>query len=176
MGEIKIRQANETDAALIASLSRETFYDTFAAYNTPEDMELFMEQQFSTSTLMKEVIDPSNLFFLAFHEEEPAGYIKLKPSGHTDLTDTGKAIEICRLYARKNMIGKGIGKAMMMYTVQYAATTHYKTIWLGVWEQNKRAIDFYHSFGFQKFSEHDFILGKDVQRDWLMRKDVRRET
>jgi len=172
MSEISIRQANETDAALIASLSRETFYDTFAAYNTPEDMELFMEGQFSVSELIKEVLDPSNLFFLAFHEEEPAGYIKFKRGSHTDLTDTDKAIEICRLYARKSMIGKGIGKAMMMYALEYAATTHCKTIWLGVWEHNKRAIDFYHSFGFQKFSEHDFILGNDVQRDWLMRKEV----
>lgn len=172
MSEIKIRQANETDAALIASLSRETFYDTFAEHNTPEDMELFMEQQFSTPELMNEVVDSSNLFFLAFHEDEPAGYIKLKPSGHTDLIDTGKAIEISRVYARKSMIGKGVGKAMMMYAVQYASINHYKTIWLGVWEHNKRAIDFYRSFGFQKFSEHDFILGKDVQRDWLMRKEV----
>ncbi len=168
MNEIIIRQANEADAALIASLSRETFYDTFAEHNTPEDMELFMEQQFSASELMKEVVDPSNLFFLAFYKEEPAGYFKLKPGSNTDLTNTDKAIEICRLYARKNMIGKGIGKAMMMYALEYAVTTHYKTIWLGVWEHNKRAIDFYYSFGFQKFSEHDFILGKDVQRDWLM--------
>lgn len=172
MSEIRIRLANETDAALIASLSRETFYDTFAEHNTPEDMELFMEQQFSTPELMKEVADSSNLFFLAFHEEEPTGYIKLKPGGHTDLSDTDKAIEISRLYARKSMIGKGVGKAMMMYAVQYASINHYKTIWLGVWEHNKRAIGFYHSFGFQKFSEHDFILGKDVQRDWLMRRET----
>ena len=172
MNKISIRQASEADAALIASLSRETFYDTFIAHNTPEDMALFMDQQFSTSVLMKEVIDLSNLFFIAFHEEEPAGYIKLKPGSHADLTDTDKAIEICRLYARKSMIGKGIGKAMMMYALEHAATTYCQTIWLGVWEHNKRAIDFYHSFGFRKFSEHDFILGKDVQRDWLMRKEV----
>jgi ribosomal protein S18 acetylase RimI-like enzyme len=168
MSEIKIRQANETDAALIAFLSRETFYDTFAEHNTPEDMALFMEQQFSTPELMKEVVDSSDLFFLAFYEEEPAGYIKLKPGRHIDLIDTDKAIEISRLYARKSMIGKGVGKAMMLYAIQYAANNQYKTIWLGVWEHNKRAIGFYQSFGFQKFSEHDFILGKDVQRDWLM--------
>lgn len=172
MNEIHIRQANEADAALIASISRETFYDTFAEHNTPEDMNLFMEQQFSTSVLMKGVVEPSNLFFLAFREDEPAGYLKLKPGGHSDLSDAEKAIEICRFYARTNMIGKGIGKAMMMYAVRYAASIHCKTIWLGVWERNLRAINFYHSFGFQKFSEHDFILGKDVQRDWLMKKDV----
>jgi ribosomal protein S18 acetylase RimI-like enzyme len=172
MNEIKIRRAIEEDAALIADISRETFYDSFAEQNTAEDMELFMEQQFSTSLLMDELFDTSNLFFLVFCEEEPAGYIKLKPGTHADLDDANHAIEICRFYARKHLIGKGIGKAMMLHAVQYARTAAYKTIWLGVWEHNQRAIDFYKSFGFQKFSEHDFVLGKDVQRDWLMMRKV----
>lgn len=170
MSEINIRRATEKDASLIAEISRETFYDSFAEQNTPEDMALFMERQFNTSLLMEELFDDSNIFFLACCEDEPAGYIKLKPGAHADLENANQAIEICRFYARKQMIGKGIGKAMMLHAIQYAQTNNCKTIWLGVWEHNKRAINFYSSFGFLKFSEHDFILGTDVQRDWLMRR------
>lgn len=170
MNKINIRRATEKDASLIAEISRETFYDSFAEQNTPEDMELFMEQQFSASRLIEELYDASNIFFLAYSEEEPVGYIKMKQGAHADLTDVSQAIEICRFYARKHLIGKGIGRAMMLYAIQYAQTADYKTIWLGVWEHNKRAIDFYRSFGFQKFSEHDFVLGTDVQRDWLMKR------
>lgn len=175
MSELQIRRAADEDAALIAEISRETFYDSFAAQNTAEDMALFMEQQFATELLIKEVADETNIFFLTFFGDTPAGYIKLKPGTHPEITDTGAALEICRFYARKTFIGKGIGKAMMQHAIQYAEDNAYPTIWLGVWEHNKRAIDFYHSFGFQKFSEHDFILGNDIQRDWLMRKEVGRE-
>lgn len=172
MTDIHIRRAQKEDASLIAAISRETFYDSFAEQNTAEDMELFMERQFSTALLMEELFDASNIFFLAMHEEEPAGYIKMKPGTPIELADANNAIEICRFYARKNMIGKGVGKAMMLHAVQCAKSIHSNTIWLGVWEHNKRAIDFYTSFGFRKFSAHDFVLGKDVQRDWLMKKEV----
>ena len=169
MDKIVIRIATEDDAALIAEISRETFYDSFAEQNTQEDMAIFMEKQFSTTLLVQELFDPANKFFLAYYEEELAGYMKLKPgSYHDDLNAMGKAIEISRFYARKHTIGKGIGKAMMQYALKYAKDADNKAIWLGVWEHNKRAIDFYKAFGFQKFSEHNFLLGKDVQRDWLM--------
>lgn len=172
MSNILIRKATVQDAALIAAISRETFYDSFAAQNTPEDMELFMAQQFSEQILMQELFDPAHIFFLAYIDEEIVGYTKLKPGAHHELDPTAAAIEMCRFYARKNSIGKGIGKAMMQYALQYAAATQYKIVWLGVWEHNTRAIDFYQRFGFEKFSAHDFILGKDVQKDWLMRKIV----
>ena len=43
-------------------------------------------------------------------------------------------------------------------------------VWLGVWEHNPRAIDFYKKFGFEKFGTHIFYLGDDAQEDWLMLK------
>jgi ribosomal protein S18 acetylase RimI-like enzyme len=48
-----------------------------------------------------------------------------------------------------------------------------QALWLGVWEKNERAINFYHRWGFEKFGEHDFILGDDVQTDWLMKKELK---
>jgi len=172
MTEITIRQATEADAALIAAISRETFCDSFAENNTAEDMQLFLDGPFSTPLLMAELSHPDCIFFLIYHKEEPAGYIKLKPGKHTELKGTDNAIEICRFYDRKHMIGKGIGKAMMQHAIAYAKEKKYTTIWLGVWEKNQRAISFYNSFDFKKFSEHDFVLGRDVQRDWLMMREV----
>jgi len=59
---------------------------------------------------------------------------------------------------------------MMRKCIDIALEKNYHTIWLGVWEHNQRAIDFYKRWGFKKFDEHDFILGNDVQKDWLMKK------
>ena len=46
-------------------------------------------------------------------------------------------------------------------------------VWLGVWKQNKKAIDFYTKWGFRIFGECDFVLGNDLQKDWLMRKKIK---
>jgi ribosomal protein S18 acetylase RimI-like enzyme len=164
---IEIRIASIQDAELIADLSRDTFYETFAEHNTKADMDKFMSEQFSKEQLMAEVGVSGNNFLLAYLGEEPAGYVFLKEGSHTDLS-TPNAIEISRLYARSSFIGKGIGKALMQAAIEQARTQNKQIIWLGVWEHNQRAIQFYLSFGFEKFSEHDFVLGNDVQRDWLM--------
>ena len=44
--------------------------------------------------------------------------------------------------------------------------------WLGVWEYNKNAIEFYKHMGFKKFSEHSFLLGDDNQTDLLLEIDI----
>jgi ribosomal protein S18 acetylase RimI-like enzyme len=45
-------------------------------------------------------------------------------------------------------------------------------MWLGVWEENPRAIRFYQKLGFVEFGEHIFQLGDDAQRDVLMKKKL----
>ncbi len=165
---ISIRKAGVEDAGLIASISRETFYDTFAADNTAEDMHLFMEQQFQVNKLEAEVFNPENMFFLAYEADTPVGYFKLKISHHPDLNINGNAIELSRFYARKNSIGKGVGKAMMQHAISTAKAFNKTILWLGVWEHNTRAIKFYESFGFRKFSTQQFTLGNDLQQDWVM--------
>lgn len=167
---MQIRQATAADAALIANISRETFYDSFADQNTEADMQLFLDEQFTSDMLMAEVNEPFQTFFIISVDGEVAGYAKLKDNTHPQLPDHTNAIEISRFYARKQMIGKGIGKAMMLYLIDHARSLKKNIIWLGVWEHNARAIAFYSAFGFTKFSEHDFLLGTDLQRDWLMYK------
>lgn len=166
---IQIRLAEAADAELIADISHETFYDTFAVHNTKADMDKFLAEQFSREQLMEEVGTPGHTFFLAVVDGITAGYVFLKDKSHP-LLPSSNAIEISRLYARKNFIGKGVGKTLMQQAINYAAGLQKEWIWLGVWEHNQPAIQFYTSFGYQKFGEHDFILGDDLQHDWLMKR------
>ena len=166
MVEIKI--ATFSDAELIADISRETFYATFAAHNSKADMDKFLSEQFSKEQLKAEVGAAGNIFLLAYTDGFPAGYVFLKDGTHLALQTT-HGIEISRLYARTSFIGKGIGKVLMEGAIAQAKSMGKECIWLGVWEHNRRAIDFYLKFGFEKFSEHDFTLGDDIQKDWLMK-------
>ena len=174
MKRIIIKAAIIADAELIADLSHKTFYDTFVDTNTKEDMDLFLKEQFSKEALIKEVGEKLNYFFLAYFDNIPAGYVRMVETfAHTEFGDN-PTIEIARLYATKEMIGKGVGKALMEHCIAFAKQLNKEFIWLGVWEKNERAISFYKKFGFEKFGEHPFLLGSDLQTDWEFKLQIKK--
>lgn len=160
------RFASVADAGLISSLSRRTFLETFAEHNTTENMDKFFRDVFSESLLMAEVGVTGNTFLLIFFNYFPAGYALIRNESNAGLTN---AIEIARIYIVREYLGKGAGKKLMMECLDFARSLNKKTVWLGVWEKNQRAIDFYRHFGFTKFGTHVFMLGEDPQTDLLMK-------
>ena len=169
---VTVREATSEDAGLIAELSRSTFYETFASFNTKENMDLFMNSQFTTEKLVAEVGAPGNTFLLAWCEGEPVGYVRLCESENPPSLGDSSALEIVRIYATTSSIGKGVGSAMMDACIRIARERGKEVIWLGVWEHNPRAIAFYERWGFHKFDTHVFQLGTDPQTDWLMKKEL----
>ncbi len=172
-GNVKVTIAGKPDAATIADLSRRTFYDTFAPHNTAENMELFLNTQFTRKQLIQQVGARGNTFLLARLDGTPVGYARLFEGTEVPGTLAGtRAIEIARIYAERNVIGKGIGRTLMQACIDLARQKGMEWIWLGVWEHNHRAIAFYEKMGFAIFDRHIFLLGQDVQYDWCMRRKV----
>lgn len=169
MSLITIRYAGPADAELVADMSRTSFYEAFANHNTKEDMEIFMSEQFTKEELMKEVELDEGIFMLAYIAEEPVGYARLRVKNNLAHE---QAIEIARIYALEKAIGKGVGKALMQECINKAKELQMKSIWLGVWEHNERAIGFYQRWGFERFGDHQFLLGTDLQTDWLLKKQL----
>ena len=172
MKDFIIRIATETDAELIADLSRKTFHETFATHNTKENMTKFMNEQFTREALIKEVTEPGNIFLLAFNDQHPVGYARLREGEKYPEFENKDSIEIARIYVVNTSIGTGVGKMMMHKCISVAKEMKKELIWLGVWEKNRRAISFYSKWGFEKFDEHPFFLGDDIQKDWLMKKKI----
>ncbi len=169
---ITIRIATANDAELIADMSRQTFHDTFASQNTKGNMDKFMNEAFSKAALMKEVGTAGNIFLLAYDGEKPVGYVRMRENNTPPELGDVNAIEIARIYATTNSIGKGVGKVLMEKCIEIAIAKKATVIWLGVWQENYRAIDFYTKRGFEKFGAHVFMLGDDPQMDWLMKKSL----
>ena len=167
-----LRYATREDAELVADISRQTFYDTFAADNTEEDMTKFLDEQFTKGRLMLEVGSAENIFLLAQSGDVVAGYLKLREGRRLTPFEWLRSLEIARIYVVKDFIGQGVGRLLMQAAIDIATQKEKEVIWLGVWERNRRAIDFYKSWGFEKFGECDFLLGNDLQRDWLMKKHL----
>ena len=169
-----IRTATPADAEPLAALAERTFRDTFANDNSAGDMEAYVRDSFSLDRVRAELADGANTFLLAFVDgvEEPTGYAKLR-TGTTDPSVTGPdPVELQRLYVDRSAIGHGVEAALMRASLEAARSAGHRTLWLGVWERNVRAISFYEKWGFETVGDHVFRLGSDDQRDLIMERPV----
>lgn len=171
---LQIRQANIEDAETLARIGWQSFDEAFADHpkNHPDDMRVYMNDAFSEATIKSDLLDEKTVYLIAELDGAAAGYAKIKLDAREEGISGEKTLELCRLYALDKFIGKGVGKNLMLEIFKIAEETRRDTVWLGVWEYNYRAQEFYRKFGFEKCGEHVFQLGNDPQIDWLMQKNI----
>jgi ribosomal protein S18 acetylase RimI-like enzyme len=169
---LTIRRATIDDASLLAELGARTFHETFAADNTPEDMAAYVAATFSPSLQAGEITDPNTTLLIAEIDGSATGYAKLDVSVAPFCVTGGDPVELSRLYVSRESIGSGVGAALMKSCIDLAKSMEKSTLWLGVWERNKRAQRFYERWGFEEMGEHSFLLGSDEQRDLIMQRVI----
>ncbi len=165
---VRIRRATAADEALLADLGTETFHDTFAAENTPEDMAQYLERAFGAGRQAEELADPAAAFLIAQVDDAPVGYARIRWGTTRAVVPGTRLLEIVRLYVRRPWIGRGVGAAMMSACVAEARLSNCDVVWLAVWERNLRALAFYEKWGFTIVGQQVFQLGADLQRDLVM--------
>lgn len=166
--EMNIRYVTADDAAMLAEFGANAFYDSFAKDNTEENIRSYLKRTYSPDIQLKELTNPDVVFLIAEIEGEIAGYVKINSNSKDDSVEGVETMEIERIYAAKEHIGKGVGKALMQAGIQEARQRGCDSLWLGVWEKNPRAIAFYQKWGFVETGTHTFMLGNDPQRDFIM--------
>lgn len=169
MENIDIRKATLKDIYQLQKISRQTFFETFSDVNDQEDMKKYLEEVLSLDRLTDELRNENSEFYFALISNNIIGYLKLNfGTSQTELKDN-KAIEIERIYVLKEFHGKNIGNLLYQKAIKIAKHMHANYVWLGVWEKNLRAINFYSKNGFIAFDKHIFKLGNDEQTDIMMK-------
>lgn len=172
MGNLSIEKVTEDKIALWQWVCQQTFRETFAGQNTQENMDRFLENEFSLEKLLKQVRNAESLIFLVKWKENVAGYLQLN-IGNAQTEPMGKnSLEIQRIYVLKAFQGLGIGKFLL--DTAYAQALEYgkRKVWLGVWEHNTKAMAFYARQNFTKIGSHTFQLGDDNQTDFILSKTI----
>ncbi|MEJ8756051.1 GNAT family N-acetyltransferase [Pontibacter sp. H259] len=169
MDNIEIRRVSINEIDQLLEISRQTFSDTFSAGNSEENMKKYLAEALSIERLTTELKDNNSEFYFAEINNEVIGYLKLNfGQSQTELKDD-KALEIERIYVLKKFYGKKVGQLLYEHALQIAKQKHADYVWLGVWEENPRAISFYKKNGFVEFDKHVFRLGDDEQTDIMMK-------
>jgi len=167
---ITTQKVTSEDVEQLQKISIKTFYETFASSNTEADMQKYLDENFSKIRLIAELINPNSEFYFAILDNEIIGYLKINfGASQTELKDE-KALEIERIYVLQKFHGQKIGQILYEKAISIAQQKKLEYVWLGVWEENPRAISFYKKNNFVEFDQHIFRLGDDEQVDIMMKK------
>jgi diamine N-acetyltransferase len=169
MDKIEIQKVSLNDIDELQKIGRQTFHETFSEANSEENMQRYLEEGFSFEKLTAELNDKNAEFYFATLNDQVIGYLKLNfGQSQTELKDD-KALEIERIYVLKEYHGKKVGQFLYERAIEIARQKRADFVWLGVWEENPRAINFYKKNGFIEFDKHIFKLGDDEQTDIMMK-------
>ena len=164
------RTAGEMDVDLLRQFSQRLFITTYAAQNTPENMALYCQEAFSVENFAEDFSRKNVQYLLVTEKEQMAGYAKLvlNKDWTGEVGNTG--VELARYYLDAPFRGRGLSTDFMGYCQGWARQQGYRSMWLGVWPQNPRAVRFYQKEGFEKVGTATFLLGTDRQTDDIMLK------
>jgi|SRR5688572_715793 len=173
MQDITIRKITLEDLNQLQKISRQTFSETFSESNSEENLKKYLEEGFSVESLTAELNNENSEFYFAELDNTVIGYLKLNfGQSQTELKDD-KALEIERIYVLQEFHGKKVGQLLYEKALQIARQKNADYVWLGVWEENPRAIKFYQKNGFVAFDKHIFKLGNDEQTDIMMKLQLK---
>jgi ribosomal protein S18 acetylase RimI-like enzyme len=172
MNNILIVPAITAEVELLQQIGRQTFLETYAAVNTPENMEQYLQNNFSIQNLTAEMVNPNSEFHFAMLNTQAIGYIKLNFKDAQTDRRSWQAVEIERIYVLQEFQGKDVGQKLYERAIEIAKQARAPYLWLGVWEKNTNAIGFYKKNGLIEFGTHTFTLGADEQTDLLLKIDL----
>lgn len=169
---INYRKAEPKDFALVAKLAEQTFRESWTEDGNEADIDQYVNENFTKEKIAAELSDNNISFLLAFEDEQPVAYVKLKRNLQPDNHQLEKPVSVSRVYVRKPFQGKQIGTKLLEQAESLTRKENFKTLWLGVWNENLGALRLYKRFGFEQFGIYKFIMGTVSSDDFLMMKKL----
>lgn len=165
-----IRQAAQADVNLISVLGAVTFYEAYCEQDSSDNLANYITETFAPEKMLREIEDPNTTFFIIFKDEKAVGYAKLRTGEPHESVKNKPAIELQRIYILERVFGAGIGEILLKHSIETARKKGFKTIWLGVWEENRRAQKFYAKHGFNQVGKLQYPYGNVVGTNLVLQK------
>jgi ribosomal protein S18 acetylase RimI-like enzyme len=178
MPDITIRSASSEDAASLAELAAQTFPLACPPHTTAEAIAAFIAEHFTIARFDGYLGDTDRTLLVAEEADGRfVGYSMLiagEPADADAAAAVGRrpTIELSKFYTRAAAHGTGVAQPLMAATLDAASTTGARSAWLGVNEENARAIRFYEKHGFAKVGRKHFNVGGRFEDDWVLERPL----
>ncbi|QYO65636.1 GNAT family N-acetyltransferase [Leptolyngbya sp. 7M] len=169
---LRIVRASGDDAAIVSVLGGVTFYEAYFEQDTPSDLSNYIIETFAPEVIKAEFSDPAIEYYLAMLNGKAVGFIKLMFGTEAEGIDPAVSIELKRIYTLERVWGRGVGDRLMRFAIERARELGFQYLWLGVWQENSRALGFYEKYGFDRVGTITFPYGDSVGINKVLRLKI----
>ncbi len=172
---VNVRYAGPTDAEGLSELAAVTFPLACPPGSAPEAIAEFIAGNLAQESFARYLVDADRSLLLAEDDSGLVGYMMLIAGDPGD-PDVARSvtirptIELSKVYVLPGGHGRGVAAVLMDAAFDEARTREASGIWLGVNQQNARAIRFYEKSGFSIVGEKTFSLGPELHHDFVMER------
>ncbi|MEO1049248.1 MAG: GNAT family N-acetyltransferase [Bacteroidota bacterium] len=167
---MSIRIAQPEDAKSLSQLAQVTFTATYGGLIKKEYLTAYVEKHLSENTIKGQIEQKSVVYLSAYNDRKIVGYAKLKWDTLPEALKGEKAIEVEKLYVDHSQQGKGLGDQLLKQSAIIGIEMGFKWLWLAVWENNSKAIQWYLKRGFEQRGTIGFQMADEVHTDYVMVK------
>lgn len=147
MIHLKIEKINISEVEKFSNVATRAYFDHYR-HLWHDEGKWYAHKCFNINQLSEELSDTKNEFFFAILDENPVGFLKLRPENQL-AEQEGMGFEIERIYLTNEATGRGVGRKLMEFAVEMARQQNKDYVWLKAMDSSQNAIRFYESLGFE---------------------------
>lgn len=170
--DLIIFEAEAKHIPLLRDLGAQTFREAYQNDADANNMDLYIKDTFTIANIEVDFYNPETKYLLAQFQGTWAAYVLLRWDHTHETVEGTKALRLHRIYVVQKFWRHKIGSRLMTYIIDFARLQGYEYLWLVVWNENPKAIQFYQRWGFEHAGYQKFEFGNEVTNDWVMRKKL----
>lgn len=155
-----IVKANEKDIQLLTDIGRVSFIESHGSSAAKADINKYVNEKYTYEAFKEEISDPENIYHIIYYDKQPAGYSKINfNAGHSNI-ESENVTKLDRIYLLKEFYSLKLGFDLFSFNIELSKKNGQEGMWLFVWKENHRAVNFYKKTGFKIIVSHDFKLSE----------------
>lgn len=155
-----IVRATISDATLLVHIGKTSFLESHGMSASKKDIDAYVNLKFNEATFLEEINDADNYFYIIHSDSTPIGYSKIIFNVSHPNIPFKNVTKMERLYVLKEFHHLKLGLELLKFNVQESKKHYQAGMWLYVWTENQRALNFYNKVGFQIIGSHDFKISE----------------
>ena len=145
---IRIVPVQKEDVPLLVRIGRRSLLESHGRSAPAEVFDAYLADKFTEAALHEELADAANVFHLLYYNDEPAGYSKIVYNCPIEPVASPRITKLERLYLLSEFYDKKLGHRLLQFNIDLSKRAGQEGMWLYVWKENKRALQFYERTGF----------------------------